>query len=371
MKVTVHKRDLASTLRLLGKVVNKRSVLPVARMVRMEAGKNLRIQAWTPGKSFMSVEITASNIEKGTSYADHPTLVKTFKAMGNVVTLEDEGAGIKVSDGEVSVPVYGVTEEEAPTMRMEDKGVKVVGKFNTESLVKGMDDVLFSMSDDTTRSYINCLHMEMGKKGEIRMVTTDGHRITISGDVPKKSVMFDINGDSVKAVKAFLDYFVTVEDEVTISVGKEVLMMCAGEAVMEVKAANSAFPPYDASVVAPVLGRPYAILDAEDLAVAAHKACKLSRFAESKKHGTYTVEAEFRDKDVVLRPVDVEATDILVSYTGADMRGKKVHFNADYLNDAMRVTEGKVSWHVQDAESGTALVSARGWIHILMPVRVK
>jgi DNA polymerase-3 subunit beta len=181
MHVVVSKKDLQRTLERCQGVADKKSTMPVLGNVLLEAsGNQLRLAA-TDLYLAVSGSIP-SEVERPGSFAvgarDLLDRVKFMPEGGQISIAINEGAAASIrSVGSARrYTLHGIPGSEFPSLPEPDPSVRPLA-LNVDALAGLIAATHFSISPDESRLHLNSALFEW-EGDRVRMVTTDGHRLS-------------------------------------------------------------------------------------------------------------------------------------------------------------------------------------------------
>jgi DNA polymerase-3 subunit beta len=181
MHVLVSKRDLQRVLARCQAVADKKSTMPVLGNVLLETTETgeLRLAA-TDLYLAVSGKISAQVEKPGSIAVGARDLLERVKMMpdGQIAIAVGEGSATTVRA--VGTPrrytVHAIPGEEFPALPQPDEGAQVL-TLDVGALGGLISTTQFSISTDETRLHLNSALFEWDRD-RVRMVTTDGHRLS-------------------------------------------------------------------------------------------------------------------------------------------------------------------------------------------------
>jgi DNA polymerase III subunit beta len=380
MHVIVSKKDLSSVLERCQGVADRKSTMPVLGNVLLEVGgpNELRLAA-TDLILAVRGKLNA-RVEQGGSVAvGARDLVERVRNMPDgeigIATTANAATTLRAVGSARRFTLQGIPGEEFPSLPQPDKDAKAQ-TLPASVLARLIAGTHFSISSDETRPHLSSALFEWD--GEwVRMVTTDGHRLSkvevrIEGRQGTGNMLIPVKG--VNELRRLCDEVATKHD----SDGEpELKIVQAGpNAYFElpgfqfsVKLVDAQFPPYQQVIPAEYTQR-----------------VKVPRLATADALNAVSVAASDRTGGVKLSlskgklrfesesPESGEGFDeISVDYAGADIT---VGFNARYFLDVLRaITDDEVEIGV-GGELDPALIRPgtpspnANYVAVVMPMRI-
>jgi DNA polymerase-3 subunit beta len=297
---------------------------------------------------------------------------------GGQVTLRVDGDAAEVTSGRSKFKLLGLPAEDFP--RLPDASGVDFFELDTEIVVKMIDRTYFSISNDETRPHINgALFQGDGKV--LRMVTTDGHRLSKVEFKTEESGFFNfsmvIPHKGISEIKKLLDEgegpvsigafegSVFIRREIEVEKAADESAPQTAEFVLVSKLIEAEFPPYD-----------QVIPKSQDRNVVVSRTALLEALRRvSVVSSERTLGVKFQLSEGALEistdnPSVGEGTETIdIGYDGEELA---IGFNARYFIDVLGVLDDE---DVNLELSGTldpAVIkdSAGNYIGVIMPMRI-
>ncbi|MGM0432348.1 MAG: DNA polymerase III subunit beta [Spirochaetota bacterium] len=178
MKFTCSKQTILQEIIIAQEIIASRNTLSILSNVLLETSSNtLSIKATDLNVSF-ETKIPVETDEPGS------TTVYCDKFLGILRSLPEGEIEIEQADEKVVIaPVFqkiqfnlrSINSDKYPEMRVCDENLFF--SIPASDLIEMVDQTIFSVSDDTTRYFLNGVYLERGGDGLI-MVATDGRRLS-------------------------------------------------------------------------------------------------------------------------------------------------------------------------------------------------
>ena len=183
MHVVVSKKDLLRVLSRCQAVADKKSTMPVLGNVLLETSGNdtLRLAA-TDLYLAVSGTVSAQVEQAGSIAIGAKDLFERVKLMpeGQIAIAATEGSTttVRAVGAARRYTLHGIPGEEFPALPRPDDGAQVLS-LDVVTLAGLIGSTMFSISTDETRMHLNSALFEWDAD-HVRMVTTDGHRLSKS-----------------------------------------------------------------------------------------------------------------------------------------------------------------------------------------------
>lgn len=368
MRFTIDKSVFLKTLQRIQGIVEKRNTMPILSNVLLEAtDRKVNVTA-TDLEVFIKDSADAEIPEEGSVTINARKLFEIIKelpdALVNVTSNKD--SKVTVKGGKARFNIMGLPSKDFPVFpAVEESRLEGIEK---ETLKEMIDRTAFAVSTDETRYNINGFFLEKDDP-IIRMVTTDGHRLSL---IEKKAAM-GISADGKNSVLLPRKGVLEIRKLLDEGEGKFFLNISQKNAVMKkdgtlinVRLLEGEFPDY--KKVIPRENDKSITADKNELLASLKRVSILS---SDKIKG---VKFKFSKKKLELSsssPDIGDATEeVDIDYDGEDI---EMAFNAKYLIDMMEVIdEDKVEIRLKDPLS-PGLVRPSGtpdYTYVIMPMRL-
>jgi DNA polymerase-3 subunit beta len=371
MNITVGSEDF---LRILGRtqgVVDRRHSMAILTNLVINAGAGEIAVVATDLEVSLRQSLAAKVTEAGSVALSARKLFEIVReSTSPEVTVRSlDGHGVGVSYGRSNFRLLGIDAADHPGMPAPGAGGEPSAAFELEAeeLAEIIEKTLFAVSHDDTRSNLAGVHLDAGaKKGTIRLVATDGHRLAVvdrkaKGSAPKEGVILPRKG-----LAEVLKVLPEVTGTITLSlVGNEAIVELPG-CVLSMRLVEGTFPDY--KQVVPKESSKIVHVDRDAFLQTVRRVSLLS---SEKARGIRLGLSPGRLEISANNPDLGEASeDLEVEYSGGDL---EIGFNARYILDVLQVfPEGsQVEMGLGDQLSpGVIKGSDAGYSYVVMPMRI-
>lgn len=372
MDLQIAKSDFLDGLYLTQGVVEKRNTLPILANVLIEAGDG-------------EVQLTATDLEvgirkvcqgkakkKGAITVNARKLYEIVRELPaeEITVRSGDGGRVEVTGGKSRYRMVSLDPKEFPSI----PAAPPVGKKGgvTMSLSSGefgelVEKTLFAVSSDETRLSLGGVYIESPEKGQIRMVATDGHRLSliereVAGANLTPGVILPRKG--LVEAKRLLEHG---EADVTVSVSGNLARVEREGVELFMRLIEGEFPDY--RQVIPKKTTKIVRVDRDDVFGALRRVSILSseRSRGVKLHiQPGTLEVATANPDIGEAVEEVEA-----DYDGEEF---SIGFNARYLLDVLNLggVTGVIEIGLSDEVSPglIRLGGDDGYTYVVMPMRL-
>ena len=181
MKIITSKNTLLLALSRIQTIVEKSSIMPITANALLTAQNNFLTVSATNleiGLIARYKDITVQ--EEGTISVNAKKLFEIVRELpdeNEIIISEKENYHIEIISNKVRFNVLGLPPEDFPAFFIQEKSG--YSEWEAEKIKNMIDFTSFSISNDETRINIAGAYIEQGENSRIRMVTTDGYRLSM------------------------------------------------------------------------------------------------------------------------------------------------------------------------------------------------
>jgi DNA polymerase-3 subunit beta len=371
MNVTIEREAI---LRILGRtqgVVDKRHSMAVLTNALVEVeDKAISIVA-TDLEVSLKQTAPARVGEPGKAAASARTLFEIVReSSADEISLRSlDNQWIEISYGKSNFKLMGIDPEEYPGMPQVSANGSKATTFEVDAgdLGEMVRKTVFAVSGDDTRSNLAGVYVTKGKKkGQLRMVATDGHRLAlidraVGGSVPEQGAILPRKG--LAEIGKMLG---EETGKVSVSLSGNEAMVTLGDSVLSMRLVEGTFPDYQKVIPSETPNR---LKGSRDELL--HTLRRVSILSSERARGVRfklsgnTLELSANNPDMG------EATEELaVEYNGADM---EIGFNAKYLIDVLGVLPEGSSVEIgfgDELSPGVLQGDDPTYRYVVMPMRI-
>lgn len=370
MEIKIERDVLSESLSWIQSVVERKTTMPILSNVLLEAGKNNLTLTATDLEVGVTQTIKAEVIQGGKVAIPARGLFDIVKELPNqLIHLSGkENFWLEIHCAKSQFKLVGMDPREFPSLPKKEEGSDFY--LEAPALLEMIRKVDFAISTDETRYNLNGILVEAGEKEEkatLKLVATDGHRLSISEKQVKKKVpltegvLFPRKG--VSELKRLIE---EEEGDVHFWVGKKQAIINKGEKTLMVRLIDGQFPPY--THVVPK--SPKRILSIEKVAL-----------AQSLRRVAVVTTDRSRGVKFSISPGNLEISannpdlgeakeELTAQYKGATF---SIGFNAAYFLEVLAVMEDEqIVLQLGDDVAPCLLQSEKdlGFTHVIMPMRI-
>ncbi len=369
MEFRIAAEELGKALHRAQGIAERKTTIPILANVLVQAGKNgVTLTAFDLDIGLVS-EHPAEVLKEGAITLSSKHLFDLVRALPeSKVTVKSTGNNaVEIVCGSARFKLLGMPADEYPALPKEEKSSLV--KADGKTLLEMINKTSFAISTDETRYILNGLYFEAAEGGKIRVVATDGHRLSLVERAMEGSD-FKLKKGVILPRKGLLELRRLLEEapeaECFLGFGDTSAIFKKSGLSMIMRLIDGQFPDYQE--VIPKEGDKQLKISRKRFAETLKR---ISLLSEEKSHAI-----RFDLIEGVLRlssqnPDLGEATEELaVDYSGGKV---EVGFNARYLLDVLASMDGEeILFELIDEQSpGVLRPSAdKSYTAVIMPMRI-
>lgn len=370
MEIKIEKEILVDGLAWIQSVVDRKTTMPILSNVLMEAKNG--------GLSF-----TATDLEVGVIGSVKAEVIETGRATVPARGLYDivkelpkqpvhlkttENHWLEIQCSKSKFKLVGMDAKEYPALPKKSDGIEF--SIPVATLLEMLEKVDFAVSTDETRYNLNGILIETGEKNgqnTLKLIATDGHRLSISEKVIEKKIPL---GDGVifprKGVQELKHLLEGMDGSLQIWIGKKQAIIDKDEKSLMVRLIDGQFPPY------------MHVIPKQQKRVLSTS--RISLMQALKRVSVVTTDRS-RGVKFSISPgnLEISATnpdlgeakeELTVQYKGPTF---SIGFNALYFLESLQVVEDEQVVLQLNDEVSPCLIQSEcdsGFLHVIMPMRL-
>lgn len=334
MKFSIERDELLQALNAVQGVVEKRNTMPILSNLLLEAADQQKLR------------ITATDLEVGLTALYRASVKTTGKITLNAKHLLEitrqlpsreinfqmlSNNDVEISCGKIVFKLHGLSAEEFPNLP--EVGGKNLFSFPAQELGAMIDHTVFSVSNDETRYNLSGVYLEPAENGGLRMVSSDGHRLSLI-ERPSPSGKIKLDENIIVPRKGILEIrkiCAEVEGDVEISIAKSNCQVVAGDRKLVVRLIDGEFPDY--RQVLPSMEQQKKVLINREAFLAGLR--RISILSQEKTHGVrFQFEKNLLKINVNNPDLGEAEEELEVQYNYPPL---EVGFNAKYFLDVLNL----------------------------------
>ena len=366
MKLTISRQSLLRELTRLRGVVERKNTIPILSNVLLEAAPGALTLRGTDLDVSVTTACEAEVARPGAVCVGAKKLFEIARALPDApieIAAENWQVSVKCERSRFKLP--GLSPESYPEIPQPEGAFVALPAALLRDFI---NRVSFAITQEESRYALNGAKLEIAG-GALRMVATDGHRLSLVG---KRGAVSDasLTADILIPRKALAEMAALCDGAGTVELshaGNHVSLR-SGSRTLTARLLTGQFPNYAAVLPAETPNR--AVLDAAGFAAA------VRRVALMADERSQAVRLDFRADSISVAAQSAEAGEagetVACEYAGAEATAC---YNARYLSDFFgAVPEGRVIFEFRDGNSQAQLRPEDGegceFKMILMPMRI-
>lgn len=330
MKLEIEKKDLLNLIGKTQNIVEKRNTMPILVNILLDAeDDSIKVFA-TDLEVSLTDQVKAKVMQNGKVAVSAKSLFDIAKelAEGPIQLIKKENNWLEIKQGKYTSKIVGISAEEYPIFPTYNSQSFV--RIDAQILKEMIDKTIFSVSNDETRYHLNGVFFEMNPNTGLKMVATDGHRLSlINKTAPdlKTSVSQGviIPRKGLNEIKKILE---GVDSTVDIAIEGSQFILKHGSAVLMIRLIEGKYPNYQQFIPQKLKQKVNVNKDAFLTSLK-----RVSLLANQKSKAVVINLSNGKMEISSNNPELGDAKEELeVDYTGNDM---KIGFNAKFITDVL------------------------------------
>ncbi|MFA5112214.1 MAG: DNA polymerase III subunit beta [Desulfobaccales bacterium] len=248
MEATIGQSDFQKAISAVLGVVDKRGSMPILSNVLLKANGDGGIQVSATDLEVSYKGFCPARIETpGAITVPAHQLATLIKDMpgGDLQVETTENYSLKIFQGEAKYRLHGLDPEQFPNLPDAEEGVGYI-EIPSSTLKEMIKRVIFSVSMDDLQYHLSSVLWENLDGQALRMVSTDGHRLTVTEHgFPLMGLMLGEGGIQVpRKGMAELLRFLENSESVSLAVQNQVMIAKAGDRTLTIRLLDKRFPDY-------------------------------------------------------------------------------------------------------------------------------
>jgi DNA polymerase-3 subunit beta len=366
MKFKVEAINLSEKLGLIQGIAERRATMPVLSHVLVSSSRDKLELSVTDLETAMSASCSAAVLKEGSLAIPARKLYEIVKELPQgEIEFEDIGNHwIQLRTHSASFKIAGLPSEDFPAI----PDLSSEHLFSVESSV--IDDMItktiFAVSPDDLRRNLAGIYFQKPGKHNLRLVATDGHRLSFVERDIKSEVKLGRGVVVPKKGVAELRKIVKIAENISIGFGKNFFIAEGDGTILIVRLIDAEFPDYN-QVIPEVTKSSFHVKQGDFLSA-------LRRVSILSSDKTKSVKVTVSKGEMTLVSVSPELGEakevVPIEFAGDSI---ELGFNARYLMDVLEViSEETVQMGITDELSPAVIkpVGERVYISVIMPMRV-
>lgn len=370
MEFTIERDELLQGLYLTQGIVERRTTIPILANVLIESLENGLSIAATDQEVGVRRRCTAKIKKKGALTTGARKLYEIVRECpeGAIMIRSLENNWIEIAAGKSRFKIVGLDAREFPAMPSAAQGRDRQTLTTASTLLREMiGRTLFAVSTDETRLNLSGILVEVPEAGKLRMVATDGHRLSmitraVEGGVPANGVIIPRKG--VAEISKVLE---AGDDPIALTIQGGVAHAARAEVELSMRLVEGEFPDY--KQVIPTKSERHLSVGVEPLLAA------LRRVSIVSSERTRGVKLQMEPGKLEISSINPDVgeanEEIAVEYEGETL---SIGFNAKYLMELLTVlpeaSEVQIGFNDEVSPGLVQCPTDPEYVYVVMPMRL-
>lgn len=370
MEFTIDRDELLQGLYLTQGIVERRTTIPILANVLIESVDDGVSIAATDQEVGVRRRCTAKVKKKGAMTAGARKLYEIVRECpeGAMVIHSLENNWIEVASGKSRFKIVGLDAKEFPAMPSAGEGRdRQTLTAPTELLREMITRTLFAVSTDETRLNLSGIFLEVPESGKVRIVATDGHRLSMI----TRAVEGGTAGNGViiprKGVGEILKVLESGNEPVCLALQGGVAHATRGDVELSMRLVEGEFPDY--KQVIPAKSERRMSVGAAPLLAALRRVSIVS--SERTRGIKLQLEGGRLEISSINPDVGEASEELAVEYDGQPL---SIGFNAKYLIDLLAVlpeaSEIEIGFNDEVSPGVLRCQTDPEYLYVVMPMRL-
>ncbi|MBM4310394.1 MAG: DNA polymerase III subunit beta [Deltaproteobacteria bacterium] len=372
MKIKIKKTILLNALSRIQGIVEKNSIKPITSNALFKASNKKITLSATNLQIAIKTNLSDVKIEKEGQISLNAK--KIFEIVKNIaeeflIIEEKDNFHVSISAGKTFIEMLGLPPEDFPDFEEEKNDFK---EWNKNIFLEMINLTSFSISRDESKPNICGSFIEYIEDGIIRMVTTDGYRLSIVEEKSKK--IFDLNEGITIPVKGINEIYKILlekkdEEKIYVSVKKNIFILKINDVELYIRLLEKKYPNYKVIIPGEGYNKKIIKLDKNKLREALKIMCVIAN------ENNRPVYFRFLDNNLSLHTEDSDFGSAREDIILKDKAEKEINFciNGSYLIDIINVLEEDFIIEYFEEENKPIVVKKEkkdNVKYIIMPMRM-
>lgn len=367
MNITLSRSSLLTATQQCQSIVEKRHSKPILANLLLVAEQGQLTVVSTDTEVGISHTTSAAEIQsEGATTVSAKKMFDIIKELDpdKPIRLQSKSGFVSIQSGRSRFKVNSLPADGFPNMPVEscDSTISISGLLLSDMIAS----TAYAISTDETRKYLTGLLFELGEDQMLRLVSTDGHRLSLSEihlEQPYQPQRCIVPRKAIVEMRKLCE---NCPDQIELSLGERQVRLVAGENFLTSKLIDARYPSF--RDVIPVNHPTHILLPRLDLDQA------LRRTLIMANELTHDVCFVFRDNLLEISAHNTEheraEEQLAIEYHGGEVM---IGFNGRYLRDALNAISTEMVVIEMRDELSPILIYGENHPqskHIVMPLRI-
>jgi DNA polymerase-3 subunit beta len=369
MNFTVNKEIITEALQKVQSVVEKKNTLQILSNVLLKVNNNELTIIATDLEVGLKILIPVESNQNGSIAISAKNLFEIIKELPNkpITFTKTENNWIQITCLKKKFNLVGLADEEFPPLpNFENKEYVQAKTLFAKEMI---DKTLFSVSTDETRYHLNGAYVETTNNNLIRMVSTDGHRLSFIDRelVLEKPQIFEkgiiIPKKGLTELRKLLD---TKQDTFYLTIEKGNLLVKFDKTFLFIRLIEGDYPDYEQVIPKnnnkKIISNKNALLEALK--------CVITLSNEKSRGVKFSINNNLLNVSANNADLGSASDEIDVEYNGDPI---EIGFNARYIIECLQILETeKIEIYLNDKLSPGLIKQFEkdDYTYVVMPMRI-
>ena len=369
----IAREDLLRAISAQQNITNKKGTMAILSNILMEVENNHIIFTGTDLEIGLKQTVPAEVFETGVLTLPSKKLFEVARESGSeIISLkEEEKNWVTITAGSSIYKLGGMVRNEFPKFPEYDD--KIMVEVESDVLADLIDKTIFSIAQDKENMYsltaAQLSKIEEDGKTKLRLVSSDGHRLTIMTKETESGAALQLNPVTlipqrgVQEIRKFLEN----RDSFYFGIEKKQAVLKSDDSLLIIRLMEGEFPNFEN--ILDTISMDNVILINRIRFLESLK--RINLFTEDMFHG---IRLELHDNTMVLTSQNADfgsaRDEIDVDYKGKDL---SLGFNCRYFIETLQVMEGDIIQAAISSDESPCLITSEndeGFLSIVMPMKL-
>jgi DNA polymerase III subunit beta len=368
MKLEVDKRELLSLIGKTQNIVEKKNTMPVLVNILLEAENDCLKVFATDLEVSLTDKIKVKVQQAGKVAISAKALYEISKELseGPITLIKKENNWLEIKQGKYTSKIVGISADEYPIFPTYNSQDFI--RIDAPVLKEMIDKTIYSISNDETRYHLNGVFFELNPQSGLKMVATDGHRMSLITKNSHEMKVVNTQGVIIprKGLHEIKKILEGIEVPIDIAIEGSQFILKYADAILMIRLIEGKYPNYQQFIPQKL---PQKIILNREAFLTSLKRVSLLANAKSK-----AVLLNLSQGKMEISSNNPELGDakeeIEITYEGSDI---KIGFNAKYVTDVLTsMSQEKIDFEFNDHISPGLIKphNDSSYICVVMPMRI-
>ncbi len=369
----IAREDLLQAIAAHQNITNKKGNMAILANVLMEVANNEIVFTGTDLEIGLKKSVPAEVFETGVLTVPSKKLFELAReSASNIITFKEEDKNwIDITAGSSNYKLAGMTNDEFPQFPAYNEDTMV--QVDANVIGELVDKTIFSIAVDKENMYTLTAALfqkiEENDKTMLRMITSDGHRLSIMSKESEGAALLEFNKLTLIPRRGIQEIrkFTEEKDTLMIGIEEKQIVLKSDDSLLIIRLMEGEFPNFESIIN--VISMDNTILINKRLFTESLK--RINLFTEDIFHA---IKFELTNDKLILTSQNADfgsaRDEIPVKYNGDPI---SIGFNCRYFIDALQIMEGEFIEASINSDNSPCLITSEedeGFLGIIMPMKI-